>query len=107
MISANYPTSQVTSFSVKSMYYGCEVATVVTSAAVISSCNITATAYNKANDQLAQQTFNFVYTGGLTQQMTMGTFNSGFQNVYKVLFNVSSSATTVAVMDDVITDINE
>ena len=106
-ISANYQTSQIDSFSLKSMYYGCSLATAETVATDITSCTITATAYNKANKEVATQTFPFKYTGGTTQQMTPGTFNSGFQNVYTVVFNVTNAATTVAQMDNVITILNE
>jgi len=71
------------------------------------ACNISATGFNKFNQQIALQTFNFIYFGGVTAQMQQAIFSPTFQNLYYVEFTVSNNQMTVANIDNVITTLYE
>jgi len=74
---------------------------------VPTACNISATGFNKFNQQVASQTFNFIYFGGTTAQMQQGIFSPAFQNLYYVEFAVSNNQTTGAGIDNVVTTLYE
>ena len=64
-----YQDTTVDFFDLTSLYYGCEDNTQVDPATVLTSCSITATCISPKGQQVAQQNFNFVANGALSQQM--------------------------------------
>ncbi|KAL9614931.1 MAG: hypothetical protein Q9167_000573 [Letrouitia subvulpina] len=107
MISANYETSFISNFTLKSTYYGCTAAVGETLAGLPAACTITATSYNVNNKKVASQSFDYKTTGALSQQMNQVTFGSGFENVYYVTFNVTNSLLVAGQLDNVVTQLFE
>lgn len=92
------------------MYYACTSATEASLTSVPLSCNITVKGYgppSSGSKQLATQTFEFVATGGLQQDMNKGIFSSDFEGLYSAVFSLSAAnnAVTAGILDNVGTTI--
>ncbi len=98
-----YPGSTVKTLTVKTFYYGCNLALPEGAADTSASCTVTVTGY-KAGKSAPVATQSFTFTAAqvvdLAQPLNMATLSSGFQNLQSVQFAVSSPSTTSYLMDD-------
>jgi len=107
-ISADYDDSITDHFAFNYMYFGCAVASEETEVGVAEPCDITVTGYRN-QEQVTSQIFT--YSSGLledmatTPAMTKATFNSGFQDVDRIVLAVNGNEvtkeTTVIVVDNI------
>ena len=84
-----YQDTTVDYFDLESLYYGCVLSTETTAVVSLTSCSITATCVNTKGKQVAQQSFDFVANGALSQQMVEVVFD-GFKGCQTVRFITTS-----------------
>ncbi len=98
-----YPGSTVKTLTVKTFYYGCELALPEGAVDTSTTCTVTVTGY-KAGKSRPVVTQSFAFTAAqvvdLAQPMDMATLSSGFQNLHSIQIAVSSPMTTSLLMDD-------
>ena len=104
-ITSTYTESPISYFQALSWRYGCVLGTDESAAAVTTPCTITATGIAPGGKQLAQQTFKFTPNGALLQDLNLGTFNSKFNGLEKLVFQVTNNLTTVVLMDDFVANV--
>ena len=100
---AEYADSEIKDFSLKSLYYGCTLATLETVASVPVACTVKATAYAEEDGvPVASQEFEF-NPDALVAPMEMVEFGKGFEHVKKVQFDTTATADEVVatLFDDV------
>jgi len=99
LVTSNFPSSLIASFTPQTFFYGCVVASEETAASVAQSCTITATGFAPGGAQVASQ--DFVFTAGpvttLVQPLAQGTFGPGFAHVQTVRFALTSALSEVLV----------
>ena len=86
------PTTK--SFSLKSVWYGCDVFTGQAVVSLAASCNITATGFKAGSSSpVATQVLSFTpsHGVGLSSPPTFGTFSPQFKNLHSVNFTLEPS----------------
>lgn len=106
LISIDYIESTLSSFTPRSFWYGCVLPSPYTAGSLPVSCNITATGYSQAGEQLASQTFAFMTNGSVIQDQNFGTFK-GFNNIYSLGFSVSNPVAAAALIDNLIATLEQ
>lgn len=85
-LTSNYDGSNVKSFDLESLYFGCAVASVESTVNLPGACTVAFTAHDKLGNQLAKRTENF--DGGQIEKYIE--FGYYFKNVYSVDFTVQN-----------------
>ena len=98
-----YTGSKVKSFSLTSLYYGCETNLGQSAASVPVPCTITATGYKAGSSNPAvTQVFTFSPAAGLRAPMAFGTFKATFQGLNKVTYTQSPATGTEFILDNIV-----
>jgi hypothetical protein len=86
-LTSNFDGSNVESFDLKSLYFGCSVATQESTVNLPASCTIEFTAKDKTGSDLAVKSVNF----DGSNEMQFVQFGSQFERVYEVEFAVQGA----------------
>jgi hypothetical protein len=84
LLTSNFDGSNVQSFDLESLYFGCSVATQESTVNLPASCTVEFTAKNKKGRELAVQSVDF----DGSNEMQFVQFGSKFEHVYEVEFAV-------------------
>jgi len=93
-LTANFDGSEVQSFDLESLYFGCSVATQESTVNLPASCTVKFTAKDKGGKELDSKSAKF--SGG--NEMSFVEFGSKFEHVYEVEFAVQGALTSQLVV---------
>ncbi|KAF1992196.1 hypothetical protein K402DRAFT_387852 [Aulographum hederae CBS 113979] len=88
-MTVNYPDSTISSFSLRSFYYGCSIAAETSVTAVPTTCTVTITGKDANGKTLKTQSFKYDPKGALSAQMMKASV-SGFDTMYSVEFDTTT-----------------
>lgn len=104
-LTALYSGSKVKTFSLSSVYYGCNAETAQAAISIAVACNITVTGYKAGSSSpYTAQTLKFIPEEpvDVMNPLTLGTFSSKFQMLQNVTFAVEPSLLTAPVIDNLV-----
>ena len=100
-VTTSYTGSEVTSFALESLYYGCQTNLGQAAASIPVKCTITATGY-RAGKVVALQEFSFTPAKGLQVPLAFGKFTSAFNNLQTVTYAQSPATGTEFLLDTIV-----